>query len=86
MMKTVITALTLSLLATPVVAIDLEFTGDISMGLVGTSSGGESGVSPFVGVDAEATISFELGDALTVGIVLPLDGEIVDDGVLPGHR
>lgn len=85
-MKTALAALGLALVATPALAIDMEFTGAISMGLVGTSSGGDSGVSPFVGVDAEATISFELGDALTVGIIVPLEGEIMDDSFLPASR
>lgn len=85
-MKTMILTLGFFCAAAPVFAFEADFSGTVSMGVIGTSSGGESGISPFVGVDAEATVTFELGDALTVGIIFPLDAEIYDDSFLPSHR
>lgn len=85
-MKTTILAFGLFFAAAPAFAFEADFTGTVSMGLFGASSGGESGITPYLGVDAEATVTFELGDALTVGIIIPLNGEIMDDSFLPAHR
>ncbi|OAN84562.1 hypothetical protein A8B78_06805 [Jannaschia sp. EhC01] len=86
-MKTASFSLALALVASPVFAIDMGFSGTVSMGLFGTSSGSEIGVTPYLGIEAEATISFEIGDdALTVGVILPIDVDIVDESFLPSHR
>ena len=85
-MKAILLTLGFFCAAAPALAFEADFSGSVSMGLISTSANGDSGISPFVGVDAEATVTFELGDALTVGVVIPLNAEIYDDSFLPTHR
>jgi len=63
-----------------------DFSGRVAMGLIGGNDTLESYTDPFFGVEARAEFSFEIGDSVTVGIILPLEFDSEDGFSQPQNR
>lgn len=61
-------------------AIDMDMSGSISMGLIGTSDPAGATVSPMVSLDTRFDFSVETDGGLTIGLTVPVTTEATQDG------
>ncbi len=58
----------------------MDFSGNVSMGLIGSNSPSGASVSPVVGLDVRFDFSVETDSGLTIGLTLPVSTEGTRDG------
>jgi hypothetical protein len=69
------------LASAPAQAIDLDFSGSVGMGLIGTSGASAQPISPYATLDTRFDFSIETDGGVTIGLTVPLSLDGSNEGL-----